>query len=101
MILSKIILKDIMERYDLNDSILNRCTGKSTGEALITLGQAIRYPNTRFKFIDHFGTFDSNRVQMKMAQNMAQTLNLKYLEFNKIDNSVICNSILEDSNERN
>lgn len=95
MKLSKFILKEMMKNSGLDDSIHNRGTGKSLGDALGTLGRAIRCPNVHCKFIDHFGTFDSNRVQMETAKNITKILGLEYLQFSPADNSVICKSTLE------
>lgn len=84
-----------MKELRIHESELTRGYGRSTGEALVKLGNAIMHPNTVHLFSDHFGTVDADRLQMKIAMDIAGKLGLDNLIFNKASNSVRCQSIIE------
>lgn len=84
-----------MKELRIHESELARGYGRSTGEALVKLGNAIMHPNTVHLFSDHFGTVDADKLQMKIAMDIAGKLGLDNLKFNGFNNSVVCESIIE------
>lgn len=98
MKVSKNMLKYMMKEMQIGESELTRGYGRSTGEALITLGKAIIHPNTTHFFKDHFGTVQSDNIQTWMAVDIAGKLELTDLVFDKIHNSVRSESIIDVNN---
>jgi hypothetical protein len=73
-----------MLRYGMSECELRgRRTGKSTAQALRGLGWVIDNPGRVLHVIDHGGTRASNDYLLCMMSNMAESLGLKHIVFNR------------------
>lgn len=57
----------------------DRRTGRSTVIALRTIAEAIENPEKKIKIIDHYSTYDSNKILAHTICDMIQVMQLKCL----------------------
>ena len=80
------ISKPLLQWLLNNNKDWDRRSGRSTGEALETLGVAMQNPEKPVLFEDHFGEGNnkqSNSLQMEVAKRIVDKLDLKYFEFKR------------------
>ena len=73
-----------MPRFEIK----NRCTGKSTAQAMKALAWAIMHPGQPLRLYDHHGTLPATRNLLYMALEMSRKLELKHMHFNLAESSV-------------
>lgn len=65
-----------------------RQTGRSTALALKALGEALQNPGYSIYIKDHHNTQHAHRELLNLCKQMAEKLNLKYIEFNLSNTSI-------------
>ncbi len=61
-----------------------RCNGKSTGEALEIIGEAMSHPGREVTIYDHYSLANETIKQKKnLIESLLNRLNLKYFNFTK------------------
>jgi hypothetical protein len=79
-----------MLRYGMCEyEVTARRTGKSTAQALRGLGWVIDNPGRVLRVIDHAGTRASNDYLLCMMSNMAESLGLKHIVFNRANQTAV------------
>ena len=66
----------------------DRRTGKSTGIALMKIGEALHNPNKRIFIRDHYGTREADRILFKTVERLYHELGLKNFTFRLNDTSI-------------
>ena len=73
--------KMLAEALKLGIDARDRQTGKSTGQALQTIGTAMLFPGEEICVDDHFGTHNANKNQFEIARRIVNTLGLEGFRF--------------------
>ena len=71
------------------EEIMRRRTGKSTAQALRGLAWVINHPGQVLRVYDHCGIEPAHRHLLDRMRDMADTLRLKHLVFNRADRTVM------------
>lgn len=58
-----------------------RCTGRTTWQALAYLSMAMQHPHKWVHPLDHHGSVESTRCLVRVAQDMVHKLGLKHFTF--------------------
>ena len=80
---NKLISDEKRKQYkEINGDVYpeDRCSGKSTGKALETIGKSMRNPRCHILIRDHQGTIESDRFLRKLILSILITLKLKHFD---------------------
>ena len=66
-----------------------RQMGKSTGQAMRTLGLSMKEPGLEVEFNDHHGTHVANKNQFELAKDIIARLGLEGFKFHNVRLSVV------------
>jgi hypothetical protein len=68
---------------------IDRCSGKSTAQALGYIKEAILIGNP-IKVKDHYGTIDADRLLLMKCKEIVDKLGLKEFSFSFLENTMSC-----------
>uniref|UniRef100_A0A6M3L9K6 Uncharacterized protein n=1 Tax=viral metagenome TaxID=1070528 RepID=A0A6M3L9K6_9ZZZZ len=65
----------------------SRCSGRSTGIALYSIGMAMITPNKAIKIKDHHGTVEADKYLSRYIEDIVNKLKLKYFRIIRESNN--------------